>query len=129
MAGPKTSPSNGGADAEDDAFWTTVEKPYDPDNTTDWKPTTEGEVITGRYTYKNTVSLDDDNNPGSKREGLVYEITKKDFAKFSVWGGFSLDRGMEKVPMNAMVRITYNGKRDIPGGRTVKEFTVQYRQA
>jgi hypothetical protein len=127
MADAPISTSNGGTNAEEDGWWTTVEKPYDAENTEDWKPTKAGQSITGRYTYKNTVSLDDDNNPGAKRDGLVYEITQKDLKKFSVWGGFSIDRGMEKVPMNSMVRITFNGPRDIPGGRTVKEFTVQYR--
>lgn len=43
----------------------------------------------------------------------------------STLGSHQLDRALNEVSTGSYVEITYNGKKKLDGGRTVKQFTVR----
>lgn len=103
-----------------DEEWTTVAEPYGDTWDFDANP-----VLIGTYNGSREVEQDDLNNPGEKRMANVYEIAALDDGeKYSVWGTYVLDEAFAKIPTGNIVRIEFQGKTEIGGGRTVRKFTV-----
>jgi hypothetical protein len=104
----------------DDSGWETVVEPFGETYSFE----KEGDSLTGTYTGSNSVTTDDLNNPGEKREQTVYEIVDESGKKWTVWSSFNIDKAFSEIEPQTLVRITYKGKVDIGGGRTVKQFAV-----
>ena len=107
-----------------DDEWETVVEPYADTWNFDDNP-----ILIGTYTGSREVEQDDLNNPGEKRMANVYEIVDgSDGNKWSVWGTYALDEAFTKIAIGSTVRILFEGKADIGGGRTVRKFTVQSKR-
>lgn len=51
---------------------------------------------------------------------------KTDKGLFSPFGSYDLNRKLADMQNGVRVRITFNGKKSLGKGKTVKEFTVEY---
>jgi len=109
-------------DTENDG-WQTVVEPF-PETFPFDKP---GDTLAGFFESAKEVEQEDMNNPGEKRMATVYTIRQGE-KKFGVWGSYNIDEAFAKIPPGTEVRIVFDGKVPIDGGkRTVKQFTVQAR--
>lgn len=111
-----------------DEEWETTVEPYAPTF-----KFTEGSSITGTLVGSRTVLLDDDNSddPEAKRDAKLYEIVSdSDGQKYSVWGNYAIDLGMQDVTEGQTVRIIFEGKVPHPkgGGRTVNQMRVMVKK-
>lgn len=110
-----------------DAGWTTVVEPFadsfvfDEDNST----------LEGVYEGVRQVEQKDLNaKEGEDTKRLVNAYTVVESAtgdKFTVWGSYSIDEAMPKIPIGSLVRIAWEGKADLDGGRTVNKYRVQFK--
>lgn len=107
-----------------DSEWETVVEPY----ADTWNFDKNPELI-GTYVNSREVEQDDLNNPGEKRMANVYEIVDAaEGNKWSVWGTYAIDEAFPQIAIGSTVRIVFEGKSDIGGGRTVRKFTVQSKR-
>ena len=53
---------------------------------------------------------------------------EKDGVMFFVWGSANLDERIRAYKIGDYLRITYNGKKDIGKGKTLKLFTVERKK-
>lgn len=103
-----------------DEGWETVAEPYGDSWDFDKNP-----ILIGLYTGRRTVEQPDLNNEGSMRDANVYEITEATSGdKVSVWGTYVLDEAFGNMAHDTQVRISYQGKVDLSGGRSVRKFKV-----
>ena len=105
--------------------WTTVVEPFP--ETFDFQ--NAGDSIVGVYDSVKQLEQEDLQNPGETRTVNVYTIAHGvDGKKYGVWGGYSIDKAFESIAPGTQVRIVFEGKVGIDGGkRSVKQFTVQTR--
>jgi hypothetical protein len=101
--------------------WSNVVEPY-PD-TVNFENV--GDSIEGVYESKREVEQDDLANPGKKRLVSVYTIVDSTGKKHGVWGSWAIDKAMEEIVPGTEVRITYDGKVDLDGGKKFRKFLVQ----
>lgn len=78
----------------------------------------EGDKLEGYYLGAGTIDIEGD-------EVTVHNI-KTDTGLFSPLGSADLNRKMSQVPSGARVRVVYEGKKKLKGGKTLKVFTVDY---
>ncbi len=76
-----------------------------------------GDILEGHLVE--SVRLSKDGNSFMK-----YTL-KTNTGHVSTLGSHQLDTALAKVSPGTLVRITYNGKKKIKGGKTVKEFLVE----
>lgn len=104
----------------DESAWTTQIEPYADTFPFD----NPGDSVTGQFV--GVRELEQEGLDGQPRMVKVYEIQELDSEKkWSVWGSAMIDMGMETVNQGQLVRITFEGKKDLDQGRTVKTFCVQ----
>lgn len=106
--------------------WETVVEPFAP--TWDFD---ENGTLVGIFVNHRVVEQPDMNNEGEMRDANVYEITNAgDGEKYSVWGTYAIDEAFKTIPKGNQVRIIFEGKVPIDGGkRTVNQFRVQTKAA
>jgi hypothetical protein len=103
--------------------WKTIVEPYPETYPFD----TEGSSVTGVFESVKQVEQDDMNNPGEKRMANMYTIVDGE-KKWGVWGSYNIDEAFKQIHPGETVRIVFDGKVPIDGGRrTVKQFTVMTR--
>lgn len=124
MAAEKAQNIGVGTDEE----WLTVVEPFSP--TFDFK--NAGDQLSGVFLSRRLVELPDDNKPGETRMANAYELLAET-GKWTVWGGYAIDEafGPENAPkihVGEIVRFLYDGKVELDGGRTVRQFTVQVKK-
>lgn len=112
--------------ATTDDGWDTVVEPYAPT----WDFEANGTLV-GTYLKSREVEQPDMNDPNEKRIANVYEIARADDGeKYSVWGTYAIDEAFQTIPVGNAVRIIFEGKVPIDGGkRTVNQFRVQTKSA
>lgn len=103
----------------DDEGWETVVEPYA--DTFEFE--SEGNSLMGIYNGSRTI--EQEGLDGQPRTVNIYEVTDNGGKKWSVWGSAMIDTAFESIAPGNAVKITYEGKADLDGGRTVKRFTVQ----
>ena len=101
--------------------WSTVVEPF-PES---FLFNDVGDVLEGKFDSRREVEQDDLAHPGKKRMAPVYTIVDADGKSWSVWGCWAIDSAMEKIDLDKVVRITYDGKAPLDGGRTFRKFLVQ----
>jgi hypothetical protein len=86
-----------------------------------------GDEIVAGYLGGNVVDVpgvDDDGNP-EVRATMLHEFqAANDSEPFGVWGSAVLDKRLTDAPTGATVKVLYQGKREIPGGRTARQYRV-----
>lgn len=89
----------------------------------------EGETLTGILIASHRVTAD---GKYGKRETTVYYlrpetevvIDGEKAESVALWGSVDLDGKLGQLPVPSRVRITYNGKEDLDGGRQMKVYAV-----
>jgi hypothetical protein len=123
MADTKTAPN---VQPVDDAGWETVVEPFGETATFE----NPGDTLIGTYKSKKEVETDDLNNPGEKRNQMVYEIEGENGKLWSVWESYNVQQGMEKASVGDLVRIKFVNKVPIDNGkRTVKQFEIAVKRS
>jgi hypothetical protein len=110
-----------------DEEWETKVAPFAPT----FKFENEGVTLTGVFTAKRTVDQPDLNSevPGDTRAANVYEIqSDADGSKYSVWGNYAIDLAFQDIVEGQTVRISYWGKENLSGGRTVNKMQVDVKK-
>ncbi len=101
--------------------WKTIVEPF-PET---FPFNNEGDALVGVYESSKEVEQDDMNKPGEKRMTTVHTIADGE-KKWGVWSSYNVDLAFAKIHPGETVRIIFDGKVAIDGGkRTVKQFTVQ----
>lgn len=112
--------------AVDEQGWETVVEPYGETYSFE----TAGDTLIGTYKGSKSVDTEDLNNPGETREQTVYEIVDENGKLWSVWSSHNVDVGMEAASPGQMVRIRFDGKVPIDGGKkSVKQFTIAVKRS
>lgn len=84
-----------------------------------------GDVVIGVYNGANEIQVNDPENPGEKRAVLLHELqTEPDTEPVGVWGSAVLDKRLAEVPIGSRVKIEYQGKQELDGGRTARRYKV-----
>lgn len=108
----------------DEAGWETVVEPYA--DTFEFEEI--GATLTGIYESSRTIEQAD-KLTGEIRNVNCYTIVEHETGdKFTVWGSYSIDeafQGERAIPVGNLVRITWEGKADLEGGRSVNKYRVQ----
>ncbi len=86
----------------------------------------EGEEFTALYMGANELSVPDPNGAeGDTRVSLLHEFqTSKDSEPFGLWGSAVLDKRLAEAPIGSRVRVLYEGKQNLDGGRTARRYRV-----
>lgn len=59
------------------------------------------------------------------RRAMLHEFRNPDETEpFGLWGSAVLDKRLAEVPANSLVRIKYEGKQELDGGRTARRYRV-----
>jgi hypothetical protein len=59
------------------------------------------------------------------RRAMLHEFRNEDTPEpFGVWGSAVLDKRLAEVPAGSRVRIRYEGKQELEGGRTARRYRV-----
>lgn len=92
-----------------------------------------GESIVGHYLGSNEIMLaakpDDDGaeeiDGQWKRRALLHEFQVEDTDEpTGLWGSAVLDKRLADVTNGAFVKVQYDGKRELEGGRTARQYRV-----
>lgn len=60
-----------------------------------------------------------------RRRAMMHEFAETpDSEPFGVWGSAVLDKRLAEVPAGSFVRVKYEGKQDLDGGRTARRYRV-----
>lgn len=87
----------------------------------------EGSEFAAYYRGANELSVPDPNaeTPDGKRVSLLHEFSETpDGEPFGLWGSGGLDKRLAEVPNGSFVRVLYEGKTDLDGGRTARQYRV-----
>lgn len=96
----------------------------------------EGEEIVGFYGGANEIEVparDDDNDesvttlPNGKRvrRALLHEIRDTPEGEpYGIWGSAVLDKRLSEAAAGSRVKIRYEGKQELDGGRTARRYRV-----
>lgn len=86
----------------------------------------EGESIIGFYRGAQTVNVPDPNSDsGEKRESLLHEFSDTPEGEpYGIWGSAVLDKRLAEIPSGSRVKVQYDGKQDLEGGRTARRYRV-----
>jgi hypothetical protein len=76
-----------------------------------------GQVLEGYLVGTEIINFDDKDVP-------KYTIQTTDGNK-GILASYQLKEGLEKLPMNTKVRITFNGKVKLKGGKTMNDFKIE----
>ena len=99
-------------------------------------------LLAGRYVSRKSVMVD---VAGQKRESLLHTMelvadcvlpgpmtesgqfpkTYRRGDRLQFWGSTELDQLLSRVPQNGVVRITYQGRQQLSGNRTLKKWEVR----
>lgn len=110
--------------SQDDSGWEVKVEPFSP--TWDFE---RNPVLIGQFVNHRTTEQDDLNNPGQTREANVYEIVEAtNGEKYTVWGSYAIDEAFADIAPGTIVRITFEGKVEIKGGRSVNQFRVETKK-
>jgi|SRR5882672_151862 len=110
--------------ASSDSDWSTLVKPYGAS----WN-FEENPVFVGTYLSTRTVELEDLNELGKMRATPVHAFVDANGEEFSIWSSYNIDMAIENVSPGTMMRIRFEGKVPVDGGkRTVKQFTIQSKK-
>lgn len=94
-----------------------------------------GQEVVGLYQGANEVEVPDTNatevadsenhaGPG-RRLNLLHEFLEPGATEpFGIWGSAGLNKRMADVRQGALCRIRYEGKVDLSGGRTARQYRV-----
>lgn len=105
--------------------WTTAVEPFP----TTIKFPAEGSTFEGTYLRTDMVDLADEKT-GEVRPTKLYVFTQgEENDKYSLWDSYNLSKAFDKIQPGMLVRITSGKTVDIKGGRSVKEYTVQFKNA
>ena len=80
-----------------------------------WKPEKEGDQITGVLIQK---------QPRTDELSPRYTIENKD-GQFMVWGSAIIADKVEPLEVGLEIRITFEGTKNLGGGKTLKQFKVE----
>lgn len=59
------------------------------------------------------------------RRAMLHEFQNEgETEPFGVWGSAVLDKRLAEVPANTRVKIRYDGKQELDGGRTARRYRV-----
>ena len=86
-----------------------------------------GEEITGYYRGANEVEVPDPNSEqeDGKRSNLLHEFSDTPEGEtFGLWGSAGLDKRLADIRVGALCRVRYEGKVDLSGGRTARQYRV-----
>ena len=111
--------------------WETMSEPL-PEA---WNWEEDGKVLIGVYQGSRHIEQEDTNDKSKTRLVALHNFTVDDEGdKRAVWGAYQIDAVFIDVSgefrsdlVGKLFRIEYLGKRDIKGGREVKDFRVQSR--
>lgn len=99
---------------------------------TQWDFNSSGPLI-GSFIGSTVKETDDPQNPGQKRDTTAY-LFDVDGRKYFVWDSYSLNEAFAEadstangpaIQIGTRLRISYEGKVDIGGGRSMKQYRVQ----
>lgn len=108
----------------DEEQWESVVEPFPQEVVF----STDGAAYVGKYVRTQTIDIPDEKAPGGVRPTKLHVFTNDAGEEQSIWGSHNLDKGMEKVPEGAMTRVQFVRSVEIGGGRSVKEYSVQFRK-
>lgn len=120
---PKKTDGNGGGD------WQEIQ-PFTEPITLD-----EGQEIVAWYLGANevTVPAKKDEDGAYEKDGdfvrnaLLHEFTEDTSSgepQYGIWGSAVLDKRLADVPAKSRVKIVYEGKTELEGGRTARRYRV-----
>lgn len=116
---------------ENEDEWTNISTGFGDE----WDFEMDGALV-GNYIGSMTADVPDKNSdvPGAMRTTMIHQFAPQnepDRVVF-VWGSYSIDavfgtdaNGNPNVHLGDRVRIVYRGKREIAGGKSVRQYTVQ----
>lgn len=95
----------------------------------------EGEEIVGEYLGAETINVPAADNDESEavtvvdgkriRPTLLHQITRAGESEpVGVWGSAVLDKRLADVPIGSRLKIRYEGKQELDGGRTARRYRV-----
>ena len=97
----------------------------------------EGEQFDAQYLGGSEVTVPameddgDDSNPSFEEDGkwvrkaMLHEFQNEGESEpFGLWGSAVLDKRLAEVPANSRVRVKYEGKAELEGGRTARRYRV-----
>lgn len=74
-------------------------------------------------------SVNDDQNPGTKRDVMAYYVASMDGEALKFFGSYDLAQKIKRVHIGMQLRIRYMGKQDIGDSKNMNVFHVQSREA
>ena len=101
--------------------WTAQAKALEENNSSTWKPDSDGAAIAGRV-------LRIEENTGTNGDSTLVEVETEDQMQVGIWLSTVLERQWQKErpTVGDVIGIKYHGKRTSPkSGREYKSFTLK----